>query len=157
MKAATIHELKKELQQLDPPRLAELCIALAKYKKDNKELLAYLLFESGDKPGFIREVKGLVDEGFGALDARDNLYFLKKSIRKILRLTNKYVKYMGDKQAEVELLAHFCLELKRSRIPFHKSTALSNLYDSQVKKIRKALSMLHEDLQYDYQEMLEKL
>lgn len=157
MKAATIHELKKELQLLDPPRLAELCIALAKYKKDNKEFLAYLLFESGDKPGFIREVKGLIEEGFAELDPRANLYFLKKSIRKILRLANKYVKYMGDKQADVELLSHFCLELKRSGIPFHKSTTLANLYDSQVKKIHKALSMLHEDLQYDYQELLEKL
>ena len=85
MKASGISEIKNELANLPAKELAALCLQLAKYKKDNKELLAYLLFESGDKPGFISEVKSLIDEGFGTLDARDNLYFLKKSIRKILR------------------------------------------------------------------------
>ena len=44
MKSGTLADIKKELQELEPKQLAELCIALAKYKKDNKEYLDYLLF-----------------------------------------------------------------------------------------------------------------
>ena len=39
MKAATIHEIKQELVTLKPAALSELCLRLAKFKKENKELL----------------------------------------------------------------------------------------------------------------------
>lgn len=49
MKTATIAELKSELGNVPAPQLAELCIRLAKFKKENKELLTYLLFEAYDE------------------------------------------------------------------------------------------------------------
>ena len=45
MKAATINELKQELQNIPPAKVTELCLRLARFKKENKELLTYLLFE----------------------------------------------------------------------------------------------------------------
>ena len=63
----------------------------------------------------------------------------------------------NSKQAEAELLLHFCLSLRRSGIAFHKSSALNNLYQVQVKKIKAAIASLHEDLQYDYLRKLEQL
>ena len=86
-----------------------------------------------------------------------NLYFAKKSLRKILRLTNKYIKHTGSGQVEIELLVHYCITLQSSDIPFERSTALNNLYQAQVKKIEKALSTLHEDLQYDYSKLVQQL
>lgn len=156
MKTATVHELKQELQSVAPARLLELCLRLAKFKKENKELLTYLLFESHDEEAYINSVKEIINEGFANLpDA--GAYILKKSLRKILRITNKHIRYTGSKQAEAALLIHFCTSLKNSGIDIRKSTVLTNLYQQQLKKIESAFGSLHEDLQYDYRKEMEIL
>jgi hypothetical protein len=156
MKAASLSELKNELKLLTPPQLLELCLHLAKYKKDNKELLTYLLFEAQDEAAYIKSVKDLITEQFEDIN-KSNIYYAKKTIRKILRITSKYIRYSGSHQTEAELLLFFCTTLKNSDIPMHKSTALSNLYQRQIQKIEKALTTMHEDLQYDYREELRKV
>ena len=156
MKVASINELKQELANLPPDELVEICVHLAKFKKENKELMNYLLFESNDEHGYIEMVKKEIGEQFTEIN-QSNLYFAKKSIRKILRTTGKYIKYTASKEMEIELLLHFCHTLKASGIPFHNSTALTNLYQAQLKKISKTISTLHEDLQYDYLKMLKRL
>ena len=157
MKAATVHEIKTELSHLKPAELVELCLRLSKFKKENKELLTYLLFESHDEQTFIKGVEDEITEQFGEIPKSNSLYLVKKSIRKILRRTNKHIQYMGSKTAEVQLLLFFCTALKQSRIPIHQSTALTNLNEAQKKKIKKVLNTLHEDLQYDYLRQLEEL
>ncbi len=156
MKAASVSELKDELKQLPANRLVDICLRLAKYKKENKELLNYLLLESGDEAGYINAVKNNIAEEFETVNS-SNLYFAKKTIRKILRIANKHIRYTGTKQAEAELLIYFCTVLKNSGIPFQKSTALNNLYLAQVKKASKAIDSMHEDLQYDYKKELSKI
>lgn len=156
MKAASINEIKQELKNIQANELTELCIRLAKYKKENKELLHFLLFESYDLNGYIDNVKKEVTDQFKEIN-RTNIYFTKKSLRKILRATNKYIRYTGSKQAEAELVTFFCTTLKTSGIPIHRSTALTNLYKNQLKKINKVVQTLHEDLQYDYLKILEEL
>ena len=156
MKAAGISEIKQELTNTPPEQLLELCIQLVKYKKENKELLSYLLFQSHDTDNYLKNVKTEMDELFAAINTA-NLYFVKKSLRKILRFMVKHTKYMASRQSEAELLIHFCNNLKQSAVPFYKSTALTNLYNQQVKKIKAAVALLHEDLQYDYLKQLEQL
>lgn len=156
MKAATIHEIKQALMGNSAKELAELCLRLAKFKKENKELLTYLLFEASDEELYIKEVNQEISTEMDQIDPGQNLYFAKKSIRKILRIANKHIRYMGSKQAEIAILLQFCQCLKQSGIPFMKSTALNNLYHQQLKKIEKAISTLHEDLQYDYRRMMEE-
>jgi len=153
MKTATVQELKKELQGHTASELLELCLRLAKFKKENKELLTYLLFEAHDEESYIIAVKELVDEDFSELP-RPSLYLTKKSLRKTLRTINKYIRYAGSKQVEVILLTYFCKQLRNSGIPYQKSTVLANLYEGQIKKIHAALLLLHEDLQYDYRQEL---
>lgn len=155
MKAATVHEIKQALMGNTAKELAELCLRLAKFKKENKELLTYLLFEANDEELYIKEVNQEISSEMDEIDPGQNLYFAKKSIRKILRIANKHIRYIGSKQAEVAILLHFSQCLKQSGIPFIKSTALNNLYQQQRKKIEKSLSTLHEDLQYDYRRMME--
>lgn len=157
MKSGSLSEIKKELHELEPAKLAELCIALAKYKKDNKEYLDYLLFESHDKIGFVTQVKQEVDLQFAELNSGTNLYYAKKSLRKILRIINKYIKYIGDKAASVELHIYFCAKLKASKIPIEKSARLVNLKAGELKKIKVLIDSLHEDLQYDYLKDLEEI
>ena len=156
MKAASISEIKIELNNLPASQLAALCLQLAKYKKDNKELLSYLLFEETDMPAYIESVKKEMDAQFAQINS-SHLYFAKKSLRKILRITGKHIRYTGSKQAEAELLIYFCRQLKNSGIHFETSTVLTNLYQAQLKKINAAIAGFHEDLQYDYLKEIKKL
>ena len=156
MKAASLAEIKKELLRLESHTLLELCMRLGKYKKDNKELLTYLLFEADDEPAYVENVKDEIDDQFDALPG-GNLYFVKKSLRKILRMTNKQIRYSGVKQSELELRIHFCTRLKNSGIRLDRSPVLLNLYQQQLKKINLALAKLPEDLQFDYQRAVRNL
>ena len=157
MKTATVPEIKQELLASPDKVLVDLCLRLSKFKKENKELLTYLLFEAHNEEGYINEVKELINEEFNDLDKTTNLYFAKKTIRKILRIANKHIRYTGSKQAEVSILMQFCSSLKNHGIPFTKSTALKNLYEQQIKKINISLASLHEDLQYDFVKELDLL
>ncbi len=156
MKAASLAELKKELFSTPPERVLELCLQLAKYKKENKELLSYLLFEADDEANYIKNVKDEVDEQFQKLN-KSSLFLAKKTFRKILRTTNKHIKYSGSKRTEVELLIYYCKKLKTSGVSIHRSVAPANIYLRQIQKINKALATLHEDLQFDYKEELKPL
>lgn len=156
MKAATITELKRELKHQTEEELIALCLSLAKFKKENKELLTYLLFEASDEETFVAEVKEEVEQQFSEINRR-SFYLMKKSIRKILRNIKKYIRYSKKKDTEVQLLIHFCQQLKEMSPSINRSITLINLYDRQIKSIHKALSYLHEDLQFDYREELEEL
>ena len=156
MKPASISDIKQELNNLAPAKLLDLCLRLAKYKKDNKELLNYLLFEAHDEQGYIIALKKQVEDDFEEIN-KSNLYFVKKSLRKILRNIGKYIRHTSSKQAEVELLVHFCHTLKNAGIPLKNSIVLNNLYQFQLKKVAKIIATLHEDLQYDYLKEVESL
>lgn len=156
MKAASISELKQELTNLPAKEAVELCIRLAKYKKENKELLTYLLFEAYDQEAYIANVKEEIDVEFKELP-KSSPYQNKKSLRKILRSITKYSKHTASKQAEVEMLLYFCSKVKDSGIRIYKSTALTNLYTQQLKKIHVLFESLHEDLLYEYRKQLQEL
>lgn len=156
MITASLHEIKKELHTLDPETIAGLCMRLAKYKKENKELLNYLLFEAHDEQAYVASVKEAIDELFTTLPPR-NLYLIKKTLRKILRFVNKQIKYSGIKETEVELRVYFCTKVKEEKIPLTPGTVLFNLYQQQLNKINAALNKLPEDLQADYQQEVERL
>jgi hypothetical protein len=150
MKAASISEVKKELQTLDADALRELCMRLAKYKKENKELLTYLLFEAHNEQSYIEGVKEELNELFATLPVT-NVYLIKKVLRKILRVANKQIKYSGIKQTELELRIFFCVKVKAARVPLNAGTVLYNLYQQQLKKINAVLEKMPEDLQADYE------
>ena len=156
MRSATIQELKQELQTLKPARLAELNLRLARFKKENKELLTYLLFEAADEQQYIRGVRTIIDELFETINL-SHLYFAKKTLRKISRVINKYSRYSGIKTTETELRLYFLEKLKASGIPLRRNKVISNIYDGQFKKVKKLIASLHEDLQYDYTRLLDKL
>ncbi|MFT7590369.1 MAG: hypothetical protein ACI9UJ_000279, partial [bacterium] len=57
MKTATIKHIKDELTHLTEAQLIDLCLQLARFKKENKELLSYLLFNASNEVHFISGVK----------------------------------------------------------------------------------------------------
>ena len=88
MKAAGVKAIKEELKMRSREDLMELCLNLSKFKKENKELITYLLFEAGDENYFIQGIKDEIDAEFDEVN-RKSYYYVKKSIRKILRNTKK--------------------------------------------------------------------
>lgn len=150
MKAASLNEVKKELAELDVKSLREICLRVAKYKVENKELLTYLLFEAHDESAYVSSVKEDMDSLFHTLPS-GNVYYIKKGLRRILRILNKQIRYSGNKQSEVELRIYFCVKMKEAGVPFRSSTVLYNLKEQQLKKINSVLIQLPEDLQFDYE------
>ncbi|MEM9919730.1 MAG: hypothetical protein AAF990_16655 [Bacteroidota bacterium] len=156
MKAASVKELKTELSKYSAKQLTEFCLHLAKFKKENKELLTYLLYESGDEASYIRSVKSRMDEQFAGINKR-SLYLIKKSVRKILKETKKYIRYSKQKETQVELLIHFCQQLKGISPTIFRSRILRGVFERQIKLVKKTLSTMHEDLQFDYEQELQVL
>jgi hypothetical protein len=156
MKAVTIKELKEELANCTPKEMRELCLRLARFRKENKELLTYLLFESSDEALYIEGVKMEVDEQFEMIN-RKSPYLIKKSFCKILRIIRKHSRYSQKKETEVELLVFFCTKLRKFTPSIQKNTGLQNFYIKQIAAIRKKITLLHEDLQFDYGTELNKL
>ncbi|HEY0245494.1 MAG TPA: hypothetical protein VGC01_08035 [Mucilaginibacter sp.] len=143
-----LQHIKKELQHLPNEQITELCLRLARHKKENKELLAYLLFEAYDEPAFIEKVKAEAGFMFSQLPTQN--YFAAKALRKILRLLTKYTKFMASKGAEIDLLLNFCTNYLQyaDRRTSHKPLRL--ILTRQLEKTRTLISKLHEDLQFDY-------
>jgi transcriptional regulatory protein LevR len=148
MKSASSNEIKAALHNLSPKEILQICMRMSKYKRENKELLTYLLYEADNELQYIENIKVEIDEYFNNLVALNFSNMLKK-LRKVIRIANKYIKFSGSKNVEVAVLIHICYQLQ----PFtrqNSSTALFNLYNRQIIKIAKALAKLEEDLQYDY-------
>lgn len=156
MKTATVKQLKDELKHSSTEELANLCLRLSRFKKENKELLTYLLFESENESGYIESIKHEIDEQFDAINT-DSYFYIKKSVRKILRIIKKYIRYSLNKETEVELLLYFCVKLKDFQPSIKQNVTLTNIYNRQLDFIKKKVTALHEDLQYDYNLAIEEL
>jgi len=156
MKAVSIKELKDELTNFTPSELREMCLRLARFKKENKELLTYLLFESSDEAHYIESIKNEIDEQIVLMN-RSSYYLVKKSFRKILRTIRKYSRYSKKKETEVELMLYFCNILRNFSPSIHRNSGLRNLYIRQIDSIKKKILFLHEDLQFDFGAELNEL
>ena len=84
MKAVSVVKIRKELHHRSHDELMELCLRLAKFKKENKELLTYLLFEADNEEQYIQTVIEDLNEQFETINT-NSYYYIIKSIRKILR------------------------------------------------------------------------
>lgn len=156
MKPASLKDIKTEIDLMSAHELSLFIMRLAKFKKENKELITYLLFDAQDEPGFIHSVKAELEDLFTRVNV-SNLYFAKKTIRKIARYANRYIKYAASPVVEIEIEMAVCTGIRKLPIDLNKSTALQNLYNARVKKINKALASLHEDLQFEYKDAIARL
>jgi len=156
MKTASLKQIKDEIKHRSPEDLMELVLRLSRFKKENKELLTYLLFEAHDEAVFIEGVKEEMDEDFSQINTASPFY-VKKSLRKIIRKIRKYSRYSNHKETEVELLLYFARQLKDTEPSFLQYSNLLKIYEQQLTAIEKKLPKLHEDLQYDFRVELEDL
>jgi peptide subunit release factor 1 (eRF1) len=156
MVSPKLNDIKKELNFLSEEQMKALIHRLSKYKKENKELLSYLIFEADNEHAYVQRVKQEIDENFDKL-SEINLYIVKKGLRKILRNVTKYIKFSDIKQTETELLIYFAHKMKDAGYTKTKNVMLNNLFFQHCLKIEKSISGLHEDLQYDYRKEFDSL
>lgn len=141
-------DLKKELQQLNGNELMTLCLRLARFKKENKELLTYLLFQADDQDTFIREYKEEMDLQFKKISGKS--FLVVKTLRKIATQMNNQMRYAADEVVSTELLLHFCSNYI-NYVNYHTPyKPLRNIFYRFLEKLKLSILKLQEDLQYDY-------
>jgi hypothetical protein len=156
MKPCSLKDIKSDLKNASHEELLELTLRLVRFKKDNKELISYLLYESENDMLFIESYKAEMDEAFAQIN-RSSFFFIRKGIRKILSLAKKNIRYAQKKQIEIELLLHFCKLMVEFRPKINHNKVLTNTLETQVRMIRKAISSVDEDLQHDCTVLLDEI
>jgi hypothetical protein len=156
MKAATLHQIKKELETYAPKKIMELTLRLIKYKTENKELISYLLFDEDDLAGYIADLRDDVSVMFDDIHSFPP-YQTKRGVRKALKFISRYSKYTNAKETESELLLHLCGLMKEKGMIRNSNKVISGIYYKQLEKVEKMLPVLHEELQYDYKQKIEYL
>ncbi|MBC7743670.1 MAG: hypothetical protein H7096_01050 [Flavobacterium sp.] len=155
MKPEKLTVIKRELSGLSVEQLTDLCLRLAKYKKESKELLNYLLFDSDDPLAYAEKVKSYLEEDFKVLPRP--YYQSSKSLRKILRILNRHAKFTSSKQVEMELLLWFCRCFVQYADTQTRHKPLQALFLRQIDKMQGILKKLHEDLEFDYKKEFDNL
>ncbi len=156
METASAKELRDELKHRSESELRDIVLRLSRFKKENKELLSYLLFQSHNEDDYIANIKTLIDEKLLEINT-SNGYYAKKAIRRILRETKKFVRYSGSKETEVALLIHFCRSLQETHPRLMNVKVIKDIVERQVVLIKVRISTLHEDLQYDFEEEINSI
>ncbi|AFL85324.1 hypothetical protein Belba_2789 [Belliella baltica DSM 15883] len=156
MKIASLAELKKELKYLNEKELQDIIIDLSKFSTENKAYLFFKLFEKENPRIFVEMVKEELELEFQKANTR-NYHFAKKSAQLIRRKLNKNLKLSKDKTIHIELIIFFCQNLKDYGYLQYNHPVISNLFEIQIGKAQKLIEKLHEDLQYDYQLIIDEL
>ncbi len=156
MKPATVHQIKHELKHCSHDQLLALCIRLANFKKDNKELLSYLLFESDNEGNFVQTIQSHIDELFANINYNSS-YWTAKGLRKVIRYIDKISRYSGEKSTELDLRIYFCQQVRRHDLPVKRLKTFNSIYTRQLDKIDKAFSKVHEDERLDFMEAIEDI
>lgn len=154
---APLSEIKKELLHLPTADLIQIILRCAKYKKEVKELIHFELYYAQQPQGFLNTIFASLDQEFVNIATQKNIYFLKKSLRKILRIVNRYAKFLPTSENQILLYCYFCQKVFDLKLNLQQSTALYNMVSSQLEKVQKLISKLHPDYWKDYTDTITKL
>ena len=155
MDTASIKQLKDTLSTLGREELTGLLLRMVKFKKENKELLTFLLYEAGDLDAYVYETSQEIKDEFENYRLK-TAYYKRKGCRRILRILKKYIKYAADKEVEVRLLLAYVSMVAESKT-FITDRVIQKIAFRQLLLAEKSLVKLHEDLQYEYKLELEEL
>lgn len=156
MNPIPLKDLKSDLKNASQEELMELILRLIRFKKENKELVSYLLYHCENDDLFIVYCKEEMENGFELIN-KSSAFFIRKSIRKILSATKKNIRYSQKKIVEIELLLHFCKLLIQFHPKVKENKVLMNTFESQMRMVRNAIGTLDNDLQHDYSTVLEEI
>lgn len=150
-----LSDLKKELLELSKPELIQLCLRVAKLKRENKELLAYLIYDVDDPLFYAQKLKPEIKEVFN--QPFQHAYYLTKSIRKAMRLITKYYRFTSNKQGETELLIYLVEEFHQSWRYEYRYQALGKIIFRCLEKAQSNLKKIEEDFKADFEQPISEL
>jgi len=152
MSASKLNDLKKEIISIGRKDLETICLQLAKHKVENKDLLAYLLFDAEDPIKYASKIKLELDDFFQISFPAKTNYNAAKLLRKAYKLITKYSKFTKSAAGEIELILHFS-ELFLNHFSLHNHyQPLRYLYVRSISRTGKIFLKLHEDIRMDYKE-----
>jgi len=155
MEKTSLSEIRKELSFIPREELVAICLRMARFKKENKEHLAYLLFQK-DEAEFIAEINEEITDTLADIHWMNTLQ-AKKALQKTLRNISKNKKFSLSKIYEMEAMLHFIRTMMEKEIPHSSSAYLHQFYSKQVVKLPKILGSLNEEIQTDYRDEVEAL
>ncbi len=148
-------DLKKELLKLNSTEIATVCWRLARFKKENKELLTFLLFKADDTDAFTQEYKEEMDLQFSKITGKS--FNVVKTLRKIAQQMNNQIRYAATETVTIELLLHFCKNYIKY-VNYHTQyKPLRSIFYRFAEKLKASILKLQEDLQYDYGLLYEEM
>jgi hypothetical protein len=150
-----LSDLKKELSELSKPDLIKLCLRVAKLKRENKELLAYLIFDSDDPLFYAQKLKPEIKEVFE--QPFQHGYHFTKSLRKTTRLITKYYRFTSNKQGETELLLYLVDQFHLSWRYEYRYQALGKVIFRCLEKAQANLKKIDEDFRADFEHPIAEL
>lgn len=157
MEKISINIIKKELQELSQKQLVDICIQLAKARKENKEQLDFLLLKSHHISQYELELKAEIDAQF-EMFTHYKYYQLIKPLKAYVKSVLKQISYSKNPSFELEIIIYLCKQFFRfsddESIWFYK---INIIYDSLARKIEPRFKKLHEDEQFDYRVKLEEI
>jgi hypothetical protein len=151
----TLASLKKELNGLERTELITICARLARYKKENKELLSYLLLDADDPMLFAEKIKPLLDEPFDA--PYHSSWAFAKRLRKALRQIAKYQRFTGSARGEAELLMYFLHKFKGDWRRGITQSGIQKIIQRCFDKIELLIDKMDEDYRSDFEDPLTEL
>lgn len=150
-----LSDLKKELSLRDKAELVQLCVRFARLKQENKELLAYLLFDADDPVFYAQklkpEIEAIWEQPFY------NPWAMNKSLRKALRIIARYRRFTASARGENDLLLHLFLGMHAHWRPEFRQKIFGKMLYRQISKIKKNIAKMESDYQSDYEEPLREL
>ncbi len=155
MIAEKLNELKKDLANCTDKQLVDHLLSLARLKKENKEMLSYLLGYGGRPLEYGEVYKSLIDDCF--TDISENPYFAKKTLQKIKRIISKYYRFTSSRQGEAELYAHFLEGFCKHIHPDTRHKQVLGIGIFALKKLNAIAAQVHEDISGDVLKELDRL
>ncbi|MFM7709422.1 MAG: hypothetical protein ACKO5C_00765 [Ferruginibacter sp.] len=151
-----VQELRKRTADLQTSELIQLLSRLMRFKRENKELVAYELFVRDQPEVWFSEIRESFNSELETMNT-SHPYFMKKTMRKLIRRAKTYARYAGDPAIESELFCGLLEVFNEHHLHVHPSDIVRKIYYDTFTRLEKNISKLHEDLQYDFERRLADL
>lgn len=148
-------DIKQALQQATPNELRDLCVRLARFKQDNKQLLHYALFYQDRPEVFIEEVNVRLKEAVETFNY-SHAYWVKKGLRKWQRQVNLLGRISGEPWVQAKLQGMYALACYEAASKVAATEVLTNLCAQATKKFYAQVAKLEADWQHDLTRTFER-
>ena len=153
---APIKNIKEELQQLSHKELLDFSLRILKYKKENKELAYYLLFEKQDEDGYAQKIINILKDELTTINF-SRTFFARKGFKRVNRLAAKYLKYSGDTESAIKVYLFLAKEIAAAGKIYRLTSLTGKLVEQHNLRTKKMIASLHEDLQFDYENLINNI